>query len=315
MNFQKGSNRNIKYSLLLILTALIWGFAFVAQSVSMEYIEPFTFNCIRSIMGGIVLLPLMAVLDLKNKQQLTRQSASANLNKAPDMSEESNKFFTKNRKTLLLAGLLCGTALFIASNLQQIGIMYTTVGKAGFITALYIVMVPILGLFFKKKVRGFVWIGVILSVIGLYLLCMSEGFSFGRGDFLLLLCAFFFSIQILIVDYYSPKVDGVKLSCIEFFVCGILSGVCMFLFETPSLNQIWMTKIPLLYAGVLSCGVGYTLQIIGQQKVNPTVASLLLSLESVFSALAGFLILGQTLSGRELAGCILMFVAIVLAQL
>lgn len=308
---------NLKNSLLLILAAFIWGFAFVAQSVSMDYIEPFTFNCIRCIMGGIVLIPCMAALNFKNKskQQLTVQIATANSGKVMETSEQNNVFFTKDRKTLLTAGILCGTALFIASNLQQIGIMYTTVGKAGFITALYIVMVPILGLFIKKKVRGFVWIGVILSVIGLYLLCMGESVSFGKGDFLLLLCALFFSIQILIVDYYAPKVDGLKLSCMEFFVCGILSGVCMFLFETPALSQIFMAKIPLLYAGVLSCGVGYTLQIIGQQKVNPTVASLLLSLESVFSVLAGFLILGQTLSGRELAGCVLMFVAIILAQL
>lgn len=301
MNAQKKNSRDLKSPFLLVLTAFIWGIAFVAQSVGMEFIGPFTFNCIRCIMGGLVLVPCIFVLDWKKNKTVLTDSPIIKRN--------------ASRKTLLAAGLFCGTALCIGSNLQQIGIAYTTVGKAGFITSLYIVIVPVLGLFFKKKVRGFVWIGVILSVIGLYLLCMSGTLSFGKGDFFVLLCAFFFSIQILIVDYYSKKVDGLKLSCLQFFVCGILSGICMLLFETPSFSQILMAKIPLLYAGVLSCGVGYTLQIVGQKKVNPTVASLLLSLESVFSVLAGFVILGQTLSGRELAGCVLMFVAIILAQL
>ena len=203
----------------------------------------------------------------------------------------------------------------LASNFQQFGIKYTTVGKAGFITACYIVLVPILGLFLKKKCSPFIWLAVAMSVAGLYLLCITDGFSIGKGDILVLICAVLFSFHILVIDYYSPKVDGVKLSCIQFLVCGILSGIPALIFEKPEMSAVLTAWQPILYAGVMSCGVAYTLQIIGQKNMNPTVASLILSLESCISVLAGWVILGQQLSAREIAGCVILFAAIFLAQL
>ena len=291
----------LRQSLLLLLTATIWGVAFVAQSVGMDYVGPFTFNVMRSIIGGVVLLPCIALLGKINGKSNT---------------EAAKKMDGKERKTLFIGGIACGVLLCIASNLQQFGIMYTSVGKAGFITAMYIVVVPVLGIFLRKKVSGKVWCGVGIAVAGLYLLCMKEsGFSVQKGDFLLMLCALAFSLHILVIDYFSPKADGVKLSCIQFFTCGILSGVGMVLTEKPQLTSILAAWMPILYAGVMSCGVAYTLQIIGQKGLNPATASLLMSLESVFSVLAGWILLHQALSARELSGCILMFAAIVLVQL
>lgn len=283
----------LRNSLLLLLTAIIWGSAFVAQSVGMEYVEPFTFTFARSIIGGIVLIPCIFVLQNKARSvgmRITKQE--------------------------WLGGICCGVALFAASNFQQFGITHTTVGKAGFITALYVVIVPLLGLFMKKRVSFLIWICVVLSVVGLYLLCMTEGsFSLAYGDLLVLICAVLFSFHILIIDYFSPKGDGVIMSCIQFFVCGILSGIVMLFVENPSIGSLIDAKWAILYAGVLSCGVAYTLQVVAQKGVNPTVASLILCLESVVAVLAGWLILGDELTTRELAGCILMFAAIVLAQL
>lgn len=288
--------------LLLLLTAVIWGVAFVAQSVGMDYIGPFTFNCVRSIIGGIVLIPCIWLLD--------RMKGHGDGGKTGSSGESKEE-----KQVLLTGGICCGAALFLASNLQQFGIKYTTVGKAGFITALYIVLVPVLGIFLKKAIGLKVWISVALAVAGLYLLCITDGFSIGKGDFLVLLCALVFSIHILVIDYFSPKTDGVRLSCIQFLVCGILSGIGMLLTESPSLTAVLQAWMPILYAGVMSCGVAYTLQIIGQKGMDPTVASLILSLESVVSVLAGWLLLGQKLSVRELSGCVLMFIAIILAQL
>lgn len=292
----------IRQSLLLFLTATIWGVAFVAQSVGMDYVGPFTFNAARNLIGGIVLIPCIALLGKINGRTEEK--------KAAENTAKSEK------KTLLAGGISCGVLLFIASNLQQIGIQYTTVGKAGFITAMYIVLVPILGIFFRKKAGLRIWIAVAMAAAGLYTLCMTDGgFSLQRGDFLVLLCALAFSVHILVIDYFAPKVDGVKMSCIQFFVCALLSGVGMLLFEEPDMGLILQAWVPVLYAGVLSCGVAYTLQIVGQKGMNPTVASLILSLESVVSVIAGWLILGQSLSARELAGCGLMFAAIILVQL
>jgi len=220
-----------------------------------------------------------------------------------------------SRKDLICGGLACGIFLCLASNFQQFGIKYTTVGKAGFITACYIVLVPIFGLFLKKKCSPFIWVAVAMSVAGLYLLCITDGFSIGKGDILVLICAVLFAVHILVIDYYSPKVDGVKMSCIQFLVCGILSGIPALIFEKPEMSAILTAWQPILYAGVMSCGVAYTLQIIGQKNMNPTVASLILSLESCISVLAGWVILGQHLSGREITGCVIMFAAIILAQL
>lgn len=215
-----------------------------------------------------------------------------------------------------LGGICCGIALCAASNFQQIGMLHTTVGKAGFITALYVVIVPILGLFLRKRVPALIWFCVVLSVAGLYLLCMPKGaFTLAQGDVLVLICALLFSFHILIIDYFSPKGDGVVISCIQFFVCGILSGIIMLFVENPTFANIMDAKWSILYAGALSSGVAYTLQVVAQKGVNPTVASLILCLESVVAVLAGWIILGDKLTSRELAGCILMFVAIVLAQL
>ena len=292
---------SLKNITMLFLTAFIWGVAFVAQSVGMNYIGPFTFSCVRSILGGIVLIPCILFLDrLKMKEEGVTEKRT--------MSE-------KEKKTLLIGGICCGIALCVASNLQQFGVKYTTVGKAGFITALYIVLVPIFGIFLKKKVGVKVWISVAISVVGLYLLCMTEKLSISKGDFLVLLCAIVFSIHILVIDHFSPLVDGVRMSCIQFWITGILSAIPMFLFEKPSLSAIFAAAVPLLYAGVMSSGVAYTLQIVAQKDADPTVASLILSLESVFSVLAGWAVLGQVMSMREICGCVLMFAAIILAQL
>ena len=299
----KKSTRN---SFLLLLTAVIWGFAFVAQSTGGEAIGAFSFNCIRSFIGALVLLPVIVLLD------------SLGLSKKPETKDE--------KKTLIIAGIACGCALCVASNLQQLGInLGTGAGKAGFLTATYILIVPILGIFLKRTCGVKVWIGVIISLIGLYLLCIDGELRLKPEDGLVLLCALVFSIQILLVDYYGPKVDGVRLSCIQFLTVGILSLFPMLIkemgFSSASLS-VWAIRftnpsvwIALLYAGIMSCGVAYTLQIIGQQEVNPTVASLLMSLESVFSVIGGWMLLDEHLSAQQMGGCILIFLAVVLAQL
>lgn len=305
----------IRNSFLLLLTATIWGTAFVAQSVGMDYVEPFTFTFARSIIGGIVLIPCIWFLrKLKERENKAVSDATATA------EIETGAAFGTGRplitKTEWVGGICCGLALCAASNFQQIGISYTTVGKAGFITALYVVIVPIMGLFFRKRASFLIWICVALSVVGLYLLCMTEGsLTLAYGDFLVLICAVLFSVHIMVIDYFSPKGDGVVMSCIQFFVCGILSGIVMLFTENPSFENMMAAKMPILYAGVLSSGVAYTLQIVGQKDMNPTVASLILCLESVVSALAGWLILGEALTTREFLGCVLMFAAIVLAQL
>ncbi|MFR4512994.1 MAG: DMT family transporter [Clostridium sp.] len=259
----------------------------------MGLVSPFTFNGVRSIIGGLVLIPVILVLDRKRRQKerIIRHLVTENTD---------------------LRRICCGVALCVASNFQQFGVMYTSVGKVGFITACYIIIVPILSLFLGKSVRHR-WGAV--AVAGLYLLCMSgSDHGLQKGDFLIMICSFIFSIHIMIIDYFSPAVDGVKMSCIQFLVSGIISLICMTIFEEPHIAQILAAWKPILYAGVMSCGMGYTLQIVGQKGVNPASASLILSLESSISVLAGWLILGQKLTGREILGCVLMFSAIVLAQ-
>ena len=289
--------KELKGTAMLLLTAFIWGIAFVAQSDGMNYVGPFTFNCVRMVIGGLVLIPCIFILERMKG------------------SRTEKKVERTNKKYMFIGGILCGTALGAAAALQQIGIQYTTVGKAGFITAMYIIIVPVLGIFFRRKAEVRVWISVIIAVAGLYLLCMSGSLKLGRGDLLVLLCALVFSVHILLIDYFSPKTDGVKMSCIQFLTAGLISAVPMLLFEKPAVSDITAAWLPILYAGVLSCGVAYTLQVIAQKDADPTVASLVLSLESVFSVLAGWVILGQVLSGREILGCVLMFAAIILAQL
>lgn len=281
----------LRGSMLLLLTSMIWGAAFVAQSAGMDYIGPFTFNGLRMLMGAAVLLPFL----------LKRRTGT------PAAASE--------RKTLLTGGILCGIALFIGSTLQQIGIVDTTAGKAGFITAMYVVLVPVMGVFVGHKQPWLVWLGVALSAVGMYFLCVHESLSLNRGDLMVLAGAVGFSFHILLIDRYSAHVDGVKLSCLQFFVAGVLGLVCMFLFETPQISQIFAAWLPLLYAGVFSCGVAYTLQILGQRDTDPTIASMILCLEAVFSVIFSWFLLGERLSAREIFGCILIFAAILLAQL
>lgn len=284
-------NKSYKYSFLLLLAAAIWGSAFVAQSTGMDYVGPFTFNGIRSFLGCAVLIP---VANLVNRKTDT-----------PSGWKD---------KELIIGGLVCGIFLFLASSSQQIGIQYTTVGKSGFITTFYIVLVPIFALFLKKKPSKLIWISVALAVCGLYFLCINETFTLQSGDIWLFACAILFSLQILAVDFYAPKVNTVKLSCYQFLTVGILSIVPMVL-EKPSFGSLIDAWLPICYAGFLSSGVAYTLQMVGQKRVEPTLASLLMSLESVFSVLFGFIILHERLTGRELTGCLIMFAAVVFAQL
>lgn len=305
-------NKTTRNSLILILTALIWGVAFVAQTEGGDAVGAFSFNCIRSIIGSITLLPVIHFLDKKKS--------------ATDRSDNATTQKRWCNRTLIMGGIACGVILCIASNLQQLGIsMGSSAGKAGFLTACYVLIVPILGIFIGKRCRINIWLGVVLALIGLYLLCMDGTFYLQFSDILLLLCALCFSFHIVVIDHFSPLVDGVRMSCIQFMVCGILTAVPMVITEvgfTQKSLQNWLRAfgtasawIPILYAGVFSCGVAYTLQIIGQKGVNPTVASLLLSLESAFAAVAGWLILGQTMDLRQLAGCALILVAIMLAQI
>lgn len=289
--------KQLRGALLLTLTAFIWGTAFVAQSLGMDHLGPFTFNSVRNFIAALALVPV--ILFMRRRQDPARTPGAA-------------KHY---RKTLWIGGLLCGAALAVASSLQQMGIQFTTVGKAGFLTALYIVIVPILGLFFKKRVPAAVWISVGIAAVGTYLLSIKEDFSIGTGDLLVIMCALVFSVHILLVDYFSPQVSGVELSSIQFLTAGILSGAAAFIVETPNLQDVLLSMGPLLYTGLLSSGVAYTLQIIGQKDTPPAVASLIMSLESVFAALSGWLFLKQNMQVRELLGCLLVFAAVILAQI
>ena len=283
----------IRQNVFPVLAALIWGMAFVAQSVGTEHVGPFTFNAARSSIGFLFLLIVCIALRIKQKPQYGRQYY----------------------RDLIVGGLCCGIALTLAVNLQQKGLETTTSGKAGFITALYIVLVPIAGLFLKKKAPRMIWLSVALAVAGLYFLSINEEFHITEGDFYMLLCALCFTGHIMVIDRFTEKVNGIELSCMQFLFCALLSGGGMVLTETPSWASLMACALPLLYVGVLSSGVAYTLQILAQKGSNPTVVSLLMSLESVFATLFGALLLHEVMSGREIFGCALMLVAVVLAQL
>ena len=290
--------KQTRHLLMLLLAAFLWGTTFVAQSLGAELVGPFTYLMGRSWIAVVVLLPVIAV----------RARAAARNGGKPVLPQTPAQ-----RKQLALGGLVCGSALCMASASQQLGMANASTAKAGFITALYVVLVPIAGLAFGRKPRWWVWLSVAMSAAGLWLLCMTGAEGLSLGDSLVLLCALAFTGHILCADHFSPLVDGVKLSCIQFFTCGVLSFIPMLL-EHPNLGAILSAAMPILYAGVLSSGVAYTLQIVAQKDTDPTVASLILCLESVFAVLAGALVLHQIPTGRELAGCVLMFVAIVLAQ-
>lgn len=283
----------------------------------MDYIGPFTFICLRSVIGGLFLIPVIMVIDnirKKRRSESVKTASDNGINSFQKMQAEEEKLSWKNKR-LLESGIVCGIFLFLANCFQQTGIQYTTVGKAGFITTFYIIIVPVVGLFFKKYCGILTWIGVVIALAGLYFLCITEKMTIQRGDALILCCSFLYTGQILAIDHYNPFVDGVKMSCIQFLTGGMLGAICMFLFESPNMAMILNAAGPILYTGIMSTGVGYTLQILGQKGLNPTVAALIMSLESVFSALSGYLFLHQLLTTRELIGCVLMFIAIVLAQL
>lgn len=305
----------LRNTFFLFLTAMIWGAAFVAQSVSMDYIGPFTFICLRSVIGGLFLIPVIIVLDGIRKKSQNESADVVNSENILHIETEEKQRLSWKNKQLIEGGIVCGIFLFFANCFQQTGIQYTTVGKAGFITTFYIIIVPLIGLFFKKYCGILTWIGVVVALAGLYFLCITQKLTIQRGDALILCCSVLYAGQILAIDHYNPFVDGVKMSCIQFLTGGILGAVFMLLFENPSIAMILSAAGPILYTGIMSTGVGYTLQIVGQKGLNPTVAALILSLESVFSALSGYLFLHQVLTTRELIGCALMFIAIVLAQL
>lgn len=298
--------QSLKSSLILLLTAFIWGVAFVAQKDGMNYVEPFTMGAVRNFLGALVLLAALPLLDR--------------------FRARGGGFDKGSRRAILAGGALCGAALFVASNLQQFGIALqdpgTNVGKAGFITACYTVFVPLFGLFVGRRSPALVWVGAAIAIAGFFCLSLMDGLAVGEGltlglsDLLLLLCAFAFSVQILLIDRFAPLADGVRISCVQFFVCGLLCVPGMLLFEHPTWQGLLAGWLPLAYAGVFSSGVAYTLQIIGQKGAHPAVASLILSLESVIGVLAGYVLMpGSTLTMWELIGSALVFAAVVMVQL
>ncbi len=292
--------------LALFLAATIWGSTFVAQAVGMDYIEPFTFSAVRSIIGAAFLVPVTIIC---RKSSVSRGFIPTN-----EKNEEIS--FKEYNRNSLIGGICCGIVLCIAANFQQFGIAGSTVGKSGFITALYVVLVPVFGLILKKKASPFIWLGVALSVGGLYLLCINEeNFSIGFPEIQLLLCAVFFTFHIMVIDHFTYKADPVMLSCVQFFVNAVVSTILMFVFETPDIATIKPAMGSILYAAVFSSGIAYTLQIVGQKRTDPTIASLIMCLESVVAVLSGFLFRGEILSNREIIGCALMFGAILIAQI
>ena len=284
--------RTLQGNLILMLTAVIWGVSFVSQRVGMEYIKPNTFNGIRTILGALILVPFVLFRDRTGKSRPC------------------------DTKKLVIGGVVCGALLCAAGTLQTWGMVYTTSGKSGFITAMYMVFVPIIGLFAGKKIRAVTVLGVALAVAGMYMLSIGgTDFVINKGDVITLACAFIFSFHIMAIDRLSGELDCVKLACLQFFVCGTINIILMFLFEHPDWELVRSCAVPIIYSGVMSCGVAYTLQIVGQQYAEPTTASIILSLESVFAALAGWALLHEMLTLGELFGCALMFAAIIIVQL
>ncbi len=309
------NKKTLRNSLLLFLTACIWGLSFVSQSKGMESVGALTFNGIRSLLGAAVVFPVVCY------RLQARKKGNLKTDFAEDEDRENSRTGVPVKLTLI-GGILCGIAYTTASTLQQYGVAYTTVGKAGFITTLYIIFVPVLGIFIKKKIPKIVWFAAAMAAAGMYLLCMTEKLALAPGDTLVFLCAIVFAVHILVIDYFSPKTEGVILSCMQMFICGVVCTVGAFLFENPTWVQVKAGALPILYSGILSCGVAYTLQIIGQKGLNPTIAALIMSLESVIAALAGyfayrigFLKTDQTLTLIQVIGCVIVFAAVILVQL
>lgn len=288
----------LKANILLLLTAAIWGLAFVAQKVGAEHVGAFTYNGIRFALGSISLIPLILFLNKKKGE-----------------NEETKNNDRDSLKLTVKAGIIAGCALFIATSLQQMGVMGTTAGKAGFITGLYMVIVPILGLFLKQKVNKSTWIGIVIAIIGLYLLSINEDFSISNGDLLVLIGSVGWAVHILLIDNFTKKIDPLKLSSVQFATCSILSLVMAIIFEDINMVGISGAMVSILYGGLLSVGVAYTLQVVAQKNAKPSHAAILLSMESVFGALGGAMFLGERIGARGLVGCILIFIAIIISQL
>jgi len=294
-------NKRMLGNALLILTAMIWGTAFVFQRVGMESIEPITFNAARMALAAVAVGAVSAMPIASEKEKLASYSAQQ---------------CARYRRDTIVGGICCGAFLAAASIFQQMGVVYTTAGKAGFITAMYMLLVPVINfVFFKKRNSAVVWLAVLLGVVGMYLLCMTEGFSLGRGDTLVCICAVLFSGHILCCDHFVKLGNPIRISAIQFASCTAISSVAALILERPSWAKIVSAIIPILYCGIVSGGIGYTLQIVAQKFTDPTVASLLMSLESVFAVIAGAILLGERMTPRELLGCVIMFAAIVLVQI
>ena len=281
-------------SIYLSIAVLIWGSTFVAQSVGMDKVGPFTFQACRCALAVLFLVPVIALFE------------------AGSIKEYGKKWLDKE---LWKAGILCGLALFAAASLQQVSMVDTDAGKAGFLTALYVVLVPLIGLFLGQKLKINVAVSIILAVVGLYLLSAMGMGSIVTGDLLLLGCALCFAVQITLIDHLGSKVDGLRLNCIQCLIVAVLSALCMFFTEEPKMGDILSCWLPIGYAGVLSMGVAYSLQVLGQQKLEPTAATIIMSMESVVAALSGWLILHESMSKRELLGCALVFLAVILSQI
>lgn len=288
--------RTLSGNLMLLVTAMVWGLSFVSQTVGMEHIGPFTFQSTRYFLGGLVLLPVIFYRDRRG------------LSPHQPANGSSHRF-------LLLSGLLCGTLLFAACSLQQVSLVYIPAGKSAFISTLYILLVPFAGILLHQRVRPVLWLSIALALPGLYLLCGGGRFSIGTGELLCLGSALGFTFHIVAVGMVSSRVDGVRLSCLQFLVCSVLSAAFMIALETPGWPEIRQSWLPICYSGIISAGLGYTLQIIGQSRTNPAMASLLMSLESVFATVFSWLLLGQHMDSAATMGCILMFSAILLTQL
>lgn len=306
------NRKTLRGSLLLLIGAAIWGSAFVAQDVGMNYVGPYTFNALRYFVGALSLLPIIFISD--------RIAAHRHPERDPEKVREWHR-------RSWLSGIIAGLALIIPTTLQQIGIIYTTAGKAGMITGMYIITVPLLGMFLGKKAGLNVWVSVILGVIGMYLLCVTERLTISGGDIILLVSIIFWAIQILVIDRYAPDVDCFRMVCVQFLVCAVISSIPMLIGMFSGVSNVFLDEpvltresfagvlLPVLYVGVFSCGIAYTLQPLGQRDTPPAAASLIMSLESVFAAVTGYFLLGDSFSGRELIGCVLMLGASVLAQL
>lgn len=296
-----------------MLTSFIWGSAFVAQSSGMDYVGPYTYNMARNVLAFLFLIPVIYVIG-KKKGVTDNAGSGTGIDNAA--SGEANwKSILLPDRTTLVGGIYCGLVMAVASSLQQIGITMTTAGKAGFITALYIILVPLMGVFIGKKIPRIIWFCVVLAMAGFYLLCVKEGFSISKGDILVLFCSVGFSVHIMTIDHFTSKgVDGVKMACIQFAVAAIVMTPLMFALENPSVSGLLSAWMTIAYAGILSSGVGFTLQIVAQKDTDPTTATLIMSLESVFAAVSGCLFLNEVLLPKEILGCILVFVAVILAQ-